>query len=243
LKRDKWYSDGDGGTSANGTVECTEDGKLIGLEQLVGEEQFMSWRDQGKQIVRNEADRQWALGLWIVEGEHLKELAGMAIDQRFKNSVYRAAADITGYSVKTIKALVNVVRNVPQELKDEFNVSFAHFSLVAPTSLDLDQKRKLLAEMERCDLTVRQARSKADCEKGLRVERKSKIDRKATRITWHCNKLVDALGCRNFARASPRVYKELVASMEQARRALATELDDETSEPALVSNQRWAAAA
>ena len=140
--RDKFYSDGEGGTSANGEFECDEDGNLIGMPELVGEEVFVNWREQGKKIVVEECDRQWALGEWIVNGEQLKEMAEIAVSQRFKNAVYKSAADITGHSVKTIKTLAFVVRNVPAELKLEFKVSFAHLKLVA--SCDLHQQRELL---------------------------------------------------------------------------------------------------
>src|ERR1700676_1355788 len=133
--KDTFYSDGDGGTSANGTVECDEDGNIIGLPELVGEEAFVNWREQGKKIVVEECDRQWALGEWIVGGEEMKEAAGITIDQRFKNAVYKSAADITGHSVKTIKSWAFVVRNVPVELKQEFKVSFAHLKLVASSDL------------------------------------------------------------------------------------------------------------
>src|SRR6266851_4611729 len=89
--------------AAGRRTEDDEDDSI--LPELVSEEEFMNWREQGKRIVIGETDRQWELGRWIVFGEDLKELAGIARDQRFRNAVYKAAADITGYSVKTVKQL------------------------------------------------------------------------------------------------------------------------------------------
>jgi hypothetical protein len=91
------------------------------LPEIIGEEAFMEWRKQGKELVVMEKDRQWALGEWIIAGEEMKEAAGLTVDQRFKNAVYKSAADITGYSVKTVKSLAYVVRNVSPEVKDRFS--------------------------------------------------------------------------------------------------------------------------
>lgn len=190
---------------------CTEDGDPLPKE-FISEEEFMNWREWGKEIVRDEADRQWRLGEWIVEGETMKEMAELGgVDQRFKNPVYKAAADITGYSVQTIKALANVVHRVPKEVKEEFKVSFAHLKLVA--SLDVEHQRKLLTEMERSNLTVKQGRDKVAFFKGARTKRKSKGDRQAARIAWHCKHLTKALESIKLSSASPKAYEKLLDKM------------------------------
>jgi len=233
-KKDTFYSDGDGGTSANGTVECDEDGNIIGMPELVGEEAFVNWREQGKKIVVEECDRQWALGEWIVGGEEMKEAAGITIDQRFKNAVYKSAADITGHSVKTIKSLAFVVRNVPVELKQEFKVSFAHLKLVA--SCDLHQQRELLDEMQRANLTVAEGRRKVQFRTGKLPGRKTVADRRAERILWHCTRLLEHIQNHpiDAETISPKLYGKVAAAALDAQKALEVLIE----EPALVSNLR-----
>ncbi len=226
--------------AAGRRTEDDEDDSI--LPELVTEEEFMNWREQGRRIVIGETNRQWELGRWIVFGEDLKELAGIARDQRFRNAVYKAAADITGYSIKTVKQLAYVVRNVPEEVKEEFKgVSFAHLKLVA--KYDVHRQREFLEQVQRSNLTVTEARDKVKFLAGEMSEKKSKVDRAAKRITWHCNKLLETLGSRGLSSATPHLYREMVAKMEQARSALVRELEDERfrpSEPALVQNERAA---
>jgi hypothetical protein len=226
--------------AAGRKTEDDEDDSI--LPELVSEEDFMNWREQGKQIVRGEADRQWALGQWIVDGEEMKEIAGITVDQRFKNSVYKAAADITGYSVKTVKALANVVRHVPKEIKEEFKVSFAHLKLVASPSLNVEQQRQLLAEMERSNLNVNESRAKVDFFKGVRTEGKSRVDRQAARIAWHCAKLMKALEEHDLSAASPKAYNQCVDTLVKTWHKVGDALADldaaPSQQPALVSNQR-----
>lgn len=133
--KDVFYSDGHGGTSANGTLRCDEDGNLLEMSEWIGDEAFMEWREQGDTINLKAKDHQWELGRWIVVGETMKEIAGEVVDQRFKHSVYAAAADITGYSINSIKGFASVVRNVSEEIRDEFPLlSFAHLKLVQKVS-------------------------------------------------------------------------------------------------------------
>lgn len=242
-KRDKFYSDGQGGTSANGTVECDEDGNLLSddLPELIGEEDFAAWRERGKELVKGHLNHQWALGYWIVEGEELKELAGITVDQRFKNSVYKAAADITGYSIKTVKSLANVVRNIEEELKEEFRLSFAHFKLVASPSISVDQKRELLSEMERSNLTVAEGRAKV----GFRLnsspkpKRDSAADRGVAKAMEYCDQLAKLLDNSDLSDASPVPYNVLLFKLMDVRHAIAVVLDAAGREGlALVSNQR-----
>jgi hypothetical protein len=202
---------------------CTEDGE-VKLPELIGEEAFNMWRDQGKELVVKDKDRQWALGEWIVEGEQMKEAAGLTVDQRFKNAVYKSAADITGYSVRTVKSLAYVVRNVRPEVKDRFKVSFAHLKLVA--SLNGEQQQELLEEMERSDLTVAQGRDKVRFVTGKLPAKTSAADRRARRVIWHCNLLVQVLEDPELGRTSPILYESLVATIANTREALQKALED-----------------
>ena len=225
--------------SAGRRTEDDEDNSI--MPELVSEEDFMKWREEGRTIVIGETDRQWALGRWIVAGEDLKEIAGYTQDQRFKNAVYKAAADITGYSVKTIKQLAYVVRNVPEELKEEFKgVTFAHLKLVA--KYNEQKQREFLEQIKRSNLTVTEARDRVKFLAGEKSEKRSRADRTAKRVTWHCNNLMKALETlRDRDAVSPYLYRQMIARMEQARKTLAWELEDESSEPALVQNERQAA--
>lgn len=225
--------------SAGRRTEDDEDYSI--MPELVSEEDFMKWREEGKKIVIGETERQWELGRWIVAGEDLKEIAEYTQDQRFKNAVYKAAADITGYSVKTIKQLAYVVRNVPEELKDEFKgVTFAHLKLVA--KYDEQRQREFLEQIQRSNLTVAEARDRVQFLAGEKSEKKSKADRTARRVTWHCNNLMKALeSLRDRDAVTPYLYRQMIAMMEQTRKTLAWELESESSEPALVQKQRSAA--
>src|SRR6267378_1893107 len=62
------------------------------LPELIGAEEFMAWREQGDAINLKAKDHQRELGQWIVVGEDMKAIAGEVADQRFKHSVYAAAA-------------------------------------------------------------------------------------------------------------------------------------------------------
>ncbi|HEY2119587.1 MAG TPA: hypothetical protein VGH37_10425 [Candidatus Acidoferrum sp.] len=223
-KRDTFYSDGCGGTSANGSVECDEDGNLLESPEYIGEEEFMKWREFGVEIVKDEKNRQWALGQWIFEGENMKDMAWEMRDQRFKNSVYKAAADITGYSVQTVKALAYVVRNVPVEVKDEFNVSFAHLKLVA--KYDQAKQRDYLGQIERGRLNVTEARERLKFLNGETADRMSAADRRAKRITWHCDKLIHALDDHNLEATSQLIRATLRPKIKDTRRVLAEVFDE-----------------
>ena len=161
------------------------------LQELISEDQFMEWRERGKKLMKDERDRQWALGSWIVDGERMKEAAAITVNQRFKNAVYKAAAEITGHSIATIKSLAFVVRNVDEEVKDEFQVSFAHLKLVA--SENQERQRDLLSQVARSNLTVAEARAKMQHSAGIKPEKKSKADRQAALIILYGNKLLEAL--------------------------------------------------
>jgi hypothetical protein len=210
-----------------------EDGHLL-MQEVVGEEVFVNWRERGKQIAKDEKNRQWMLGQWIVEGEELKQLAG---NPAFKHSVYQAAAEITGHSVQTIKSLANVVRNVHEELKDEYQVSFAHLKLVANTRYTEAQQRDFLSQMERANLNVAESRARVQYLTNTRPERKPKADARVDRIIQRCRKLEEVLGSYDFNNTSPGVHEAFLLALMGTRHTIALALDDATvTEPELVSN-------
>jgi hypothetical protein len=244
-KRDKFYSDGRGGTNANGTVPCDEDGNLLSEDfpETISEEEFAAWREKGKELVKSNINHQWAIGQWVVEGEELKELAGMTVDQRFKNSVYKSAADITGYSVMTVKSLANVVRNIDDVLLDEFRLSFAHFKLVASPSISIEQKRNLLSEMQRSNLNVAESRAKVQLRlnPAAKPKRDSVANRKVAKALEFCDKLTDLLDNHDLGGAS--AYAVLQFRLMEMGAAIAEFVDAAgIQEQALVSNQRELAA-
>jgi hypothetical protein len=219
--KDVFYSDGDGGTSANGTVRCDEDGNLLELPEWIGDEAFMEWRKQGDAINLKAKDHQWELGRWIVSGETMKEIAGEVVDQRFKHSVYAAAADITGYSINSIKGFASVVRNVPEEIRDEFPLlSFAHLKLVAKYHENPDRQRNLLSEMLIGDLKVGQARERLRFLDGEIKERKSKADKHASRIISHLNHVLVELENFKLSTASLKAQEDVLEKVQETRRAL-----------------------
>ena len=172
---------------------CTEDGEPLPYE-VIPEEEFMAWRERGKKIMTDEKERQWQLGCWVCEGEDMKEQAGEGgIDQRFRNSIYKAAAAITGHSINTLKAMANVVRNVPEEIKEEFPVSFAHLKLVANRSYSDEQRRDYLAQIHRSNLNVTEARERIAFLTGQRTEKMSKERKRAKRFAYHASGLIDLL--------------------------------------------------
>ena len=213
-------------------TEDDEDNSI--LCDYVGEELFMKWRERGMEIVVSERDRQWELGAWVVEGEDMKDAAALTSDQRFKNSVYKAAADITGHSVKTIKSLAYVVRNVPPAVKDEFRVSFAHLKLVA--KYDLKEQRDYLREIEVGNLNVKEARDRVRFLAGERIDKTSVADRHAKRITWHCEKLTESIENPRLDEMSPFVRKTLLEKVNRLRKDLELMFAEEVAE--VVSNHR-----
>jgi hypothetical protein len=198
----------------------TEDGELL-PQELVSEETFDAWREEGKKLVREAAGNQWAIGQWIVDGEELKDMAGMmGVDQRFKNSIYKAAADITGHSVKTIKDLAFVVRHT-QELRDEFKeLSFAHFKLVASPKIDLEKKRELLADMQRGERNVKDSRDMVRFRTEPPVEKRSRTDNRAQRIIAHCDHVLEELDNFYLDKASPVLQDKVLRKAERTRRVL-----------------------
>jgi hypothetical protein len=219
--KDVFYSDGHGGTSANGTLKCDEDGNLLEMPELIGVEAFIEWRRQGDAINLKAKDHQWELGRWIVTGETMKEIAGEVVDQRFKHSVYAAAADITGYSINSIKGFASVVRNVSEEIRDEFPLlSFAHLKLVQKYHADPDRQRNLLSEMLMGDLKVSQARERVRHLDGEIKERKSKADRHACRVLAHLKHVLAELEDFNLTTASLKVQEDVLRKVQETRRAL-----------------------
>jgi len=190
------------------------------LPELIGAEAFMDWRKQGDAINLKAKDHQRELGRWIVVGEEMKEIAGEAVDQRFKHSVYAAAADITGYSINTIKSFAHVARNVPEDIMDGLpTLGFAHFKLVA--KYDSDRQLARLSEMLIGDLKVSQAREKMQFLDGVIKERKSKADRHASRIIAHLNHVLKELAADvDLRTATPKVQEAVLRKAKETRKAL-----------------------
>jgi hypothetical protein len=192
------------------------------LRELIGEEEFMKWRDHGDEINLKAKDHQWELGQWIVEGEMMKEAAGITVDQSFKHSVYAAAASITGYSIHSIKGFASVVRNVPEEIKNEYpTLSFGHFKAVAKYNQDHDKQRARLTEMAIGDLTVTRARDRMLVLDGEIKVRKSKADRRATTLIAHLNHVLRELEDNNdLDKASPKLQEMVDRKVLETMRAL-----------------------
>jgi hypothetical protein len=218
--KDVFYSDGHGGTSANGTQRCDEDGNLE-MPELIGDEAFMEWRERGDVINLKAKDHQWELGSWIVEGETMKEIAGEVVDQRFKHSVYAAAADITGYSINSIKGFANVVRNIPEQIRDEFpTLSIAHLKLVAKYHGDPEKQRNRLSEMLMGDLKVSQARERLRLLDNEIRKPKSKPDRHASRVISHLDHVLAELENLNLMAATSTVQGDVLKKVQETRRVL-----------------------
>lgn len=197
-----------------------EDGEPI-PEELVSEEAFNAWRERGKGLLRQAAQNQWEIGEWIVEGEELKELAGwMGADQRFKNSIYKAAAAEMGRSVTTVKGIAFVYRNISSELRAEFKLSFAHFKLVASPEIDVEKKRSLLRSMEAADESVEDARNRVRVHTGAVPEKKSRADNRALRIIRHCNHVLAELDNYNLEAMSPPLRDQMLSKVEITRGVL-----------------------
>jgi hypothetical protein len=197
-----------------------EDGE-VALSELMGDEEFMEWRKRGDEINLRAKAHQWEIGQWIVQGEDMKEIAGEAVDQRFKHSIYAAAADTTGYTINTIKGFAHVVRNVPEDIRDEFPlVSFAHLKLIAIFHSDPQKQRDLLSEMLIGDLKVGQARDMIRQRFGPPKERKSKADRHAERIIAHCNHVLSELENFNPETVTPHLRAAVLRSAEKTRKTL-----------------------
>ena len=89
----------------------------------------------------------------------MKEAASLGgVDQTFKNSIYGSAEAITGLTTRTLKAMADVVRSVPEQVKNDFDVSFAHLALVA--KYPEDQQREYLQQIQLGKLSVAEARNK-----------------------------------------------------------------------------------
>jgi hypothetical protein len=198
----------------------TEDGEPE-LEEWIGDDAFMDWRKQGDEINLKAKDHQWELGRWVVTGEDMKQIAGEVADQRFKHSVYAAAADITGYTINSIKSFATVVRNVPEEIKDDFpTLSFAHLKLVAKFDQEPNKQRDLLTEMLIGDLKVAQARERirflTDGPKAV----KSKADRHTEEIIAHLNHVLARLENYDLEKARPKLQEAVLRKVEETRKAL-----------------------
>lgn len=200
-----------------------DDGNNL-LTEIVSEEEFEAWRERGTELVRAAGMNQWAIGEWIVEGEDLKEMAGlMGADQQFKNSVYKAASAITGHSVQTIKSIAFVVRHT-LELKDEFKeLSFAHFKLVASPQIDLEKKRNLLGEMQRSKRNVMDSREMVRFQTGTVPEKRSRADKRALRLIAHCKHILAEMENYNLAAASPKLQEQVLDKVAATRLVLELE--------------------
>lgn len=214
-KTEDYWEDGHGN-------ETDEDGNIM-LPEIVGEEWFMEWRKEGQEIAVEETERQWRLGVWVQKAEMMKEVAAETRDQRFKHAVYKAAAGILGISPRTAKGYAYVVRNVPEALKNEFAVSFAHFKLVAPFASDIAKQRRYLAEMVASGLNVTESRERINFLEGPKVEDKSVADRKAARIGWHASKLTGLLDSGGLPSTGSAA---LVFQLEDTRSAIAEAIEN-----------------
>lgn len=135
--------------------------------EIVSEETFEAWRDGCKALAHNVSKSQWAIGEIIIEGELLKECAELGgINQRGKNSIYKAASDIFALTISTLKDYAFVVRNVPKELHQEFRVSFSHLKLVAKSGADIEKQRDWLRNIEISGFSVGMAREMIRIQKG-----------------------------------------------------------------------------
>jgi hypothetical protein len=194
--------------------------------ELIPEEAFDEWRKKGEQLVFNASEHQWDLGDWIVEGEDLKEIAGMTRNQYFKNGVYVNGADITGLSVVTIKDYAYVSRNVPSEIRNK-TLSFGHHKLVA--GLDREQQVAFLSEMEVGHLTIGAARRRIrqvlyGAKPKAKPESKDKADVRAERIVELCEELLDLLFKGHLTASTPAVYFALTDTVTKVSEVLDEEI-------------------
>jgi hypothetical protein len=198
----------------------TEDGEPE-LRELIGEDDFMTWRDQLDAINLKGKEHQRELGRCIVAGEDMKAIAGEVVDQRFKHSVYAAAAEITGYTINTIKGFATVARNVSEEMMNDFpTLSFAHLKLVAKFSQEPDRQRTLLTEMVIGNYKVGHAREVIRLKTEGPTVAKSKADKHAERIIAHCSHLLRELGNYNLGIATPKLQEALLRKAEETSRVL-----------------------
>jgi hypothetical protein len=195
----------------------TEDGEPLPFT-IIEPEIFEDWRRIGEDLVKTTAEAQFAIGDWLCRGEDLKEMAGLGgEDQNFKNSIYGAAAEITGYSYLTLKSLASVARNISKEMRADFRLSFAHFKLVASPSLADDKKRELLADMDRNSRNVATSRDMVRLR--LEIPRKGKDQPKASRLIRHCDGVVAEL--EGYDGLSETVVQKLVRTRDAIGEVLA----------------------
>lgn len=205
--------------AAGRRTEDDEDDSLF--PELIGAEAFMDWRKQGDAINLSAKDHQWELGEWVKIGEDMKAIAGEVVDQRFKHSVYAAAADITGYTINTVKSFANVVRNVPEDIKNEFPLlSFAHLKLVAKFHHDPDKQRNLLTEMQIGDLKVAQARERIRFLTDGPRAKKSKADKHAERIIAHLKHVLMEVKNCDLQNATTKLQETVMRKAGETRKAL-----------------------
>jgi hypothetical protein len=162
------------------------------------------------------------LGDWIVQGEELKETAGITRNQKFKHGVYSVAADITGLSVATIKDYAYVARNVPEDIRNPL-LGFGHHKLIA--GLSRDEQLGFLSEMELGHLTVGAARKRIRfvVNQG-QPKPNDKNDLHAKRIIGICEELLDALAENHLTAETPSVYFNLMDTVTKACEVLDEEI-------------------
>jgi hypothetical protein len=169
----------------------TEDGEPLEETVTVSSKEFDAWRSDGEELVKSTAAGQFAIGDWIVTGEAMKDAAALTQDQNFKNSVYKAAAEITGHSILTVKSIAGVASNISKQLRSEFHLSFAHFKLVASPNLSEETKRDLLTNMQMGARNV--ADSREMVRQKLGIKDKTKRQRKHERIIGYCDGIMAEL--------------------------------------------------
>lgn len=167
------------------------------LPELVSDETFLEWQEEGKRIVIEASAGQWAIGEWTCQGEMLKEIADLARNQRFKHAIYSYAASVTGYSIATVKDYAYVARNCPAESVRSDAVSFGHHKLVASLPSD-EEKVKWLEQFKVSGSPIGECRERmknltADGQPRPKVPRSPKGEKQVKRVMKLSKQLVKAI--------------------------------------------------
>jgi hypothetical protein len=216
---DKGFDYDHSNTEAENRQRARDDGYFE--TELISDEAFDAWREEGEKLSFHASAHQWTLGDWIVQGEELKEIAGITRNQEFKHGVYSVAADITGLSVATIKDYAYVARNVPDDGRRNAKLGFGHHKLIAglPEKLQLE----FLSEMELGHLAVGAARRRIRfvLNQGQpRHKPNDKNDLQAERIIRLGEELIEALSHDHLTAKTPSVYFRLMDTVTKALEVL-----------------------
>jgi hypothetical protein len=202
---------------------ATDEGRFE--PEMITDEGFDAWREEGEKLSFNAAQHQWDLGDWVVRGEELKAMASTTRDQRFKHAVYSSAADITGLSIATIKDYAYVARNVPEDIRERATLGFGHHKLVA--GLPRKQQLEFLSEMQLGHLTVGDARARIRfvLNQGQpKPQAEDKTDVGAERITRLCDQLLESLSRSHLTATNPAVYFALMDAVTKTCEVLEAEI-------------------